>query len=189
MNYTTKRNISLVIVFILVAAALGIFFGLDWPAFKRIGELNRKISQEKTQYEDQYQAVQIAKTIINQYKSLTGVSQTISMSIPRDTEIQNILAQINSISTQSGLTVQSINFETLSSQTNSKEIVKGNKTVQIDASLLGTYEGFKTWLSALESNIRLMDMTKINFTGLAGSESLKSQGVFNFKVSFNVYYQ
>ena len=47
MKYTTKRNISLTIVLALVGAALGVFFGLDWPAFQRIGELNGKIAQEK----------------------------------------------------------------------------------------------------------------------------------------------
>ena len=90
MKYTTKRNISLTIVLVLVGAALGVFFGLDWPAFQKIGELNGKIAQEKIQYQDQYEAVQIAKSIINQYKSLSGVSQTISLSVPREAEIQNI---------------------------------------------------------------------------------------------------
>ncbi len=190
MKYTTKRNISLVIVFILVGAALGVFFGMDWPAFKSIGELNGKISQEKTQYEEQYEAVQIAKSIINQYKSLSGVNQTISLSVPREAEIQNVLAQINNISIQAGLTTQSVNFENMTVIQPKKDVlVKNNQITRIDVSLLGSYESFKTWLSAIEGNIRLMDVQKISFSGISGSEITKNQGVFNFKVSLNVYYQ
>lgn len=190
MKYTTKRNISLVIVVILIIAALGVFFGLDWPAFKKIGELNGKISQEKSQYEEQYEAVQIAKSIINQYKSLTGVSQTISLSVPREAEIQNVLAQINKIAIQSGLTTQSVNFENITVAQSKKEtLVKNNQITRVDVSLLGSYESFKTWLSAIESNIRLMDVQSISFSGIASSEASKNQGIFNFKASLNVYYQ
>lgn len=190
MKYTTKRNISLVIVLILAGAALGVFFGMDWPAFKKIGELNGKISQEKAQYEDQYEAVQIAKSIINQYKSLSGVNQTISLSVPREAEIQNIIAQINNISLQAGLTTQSINFDNLVVTQPKKDVlVKNNQITSIDISLLGTYESFKTWLSAIEGNIRLMDVGTIAFSGISGAESNKNQGIFNFKVSLNVYYQ
>jgi Tfp pilus assembly protein PilO len=190
MKYTTKRNISLVIVLILAGAALGVFFGMDWPAFKKIGELNGKISQEKAQYEDQYEAVQIAKSIINQYKSLSGVNQTISLSVPREAEIQNIIAQINNISLQAGLTTQSINFDNLVVTQPKKDVlVKNNQITSIDISLLGTYESFKTWLSAIEGNIRLMDVETIAFSGISGAESNKNQGIFNFKVSLNVYYQ
>jgi Tfp pilus assembly protein PilO len=191
MKYTTKRNISLVIVIILVGAALSVFFGLDWPAFKKIGELNGKMSQEKEQYEEQYEAVQIAKSIINQYKSLSNVSQTISLSIPRDAEVQNVLAQINKISIQAGLTTQSLNFENVTVAQPKKEVlVKNNQITRVDVSLLGSYDSFKTWLSAIESNIRLMDVQSISFSGIATSDtSNKDLGIFNFKVSLNVYYQ
>jgi Tfp pilus assembly protein PilO len=190
MKYTTKRNISLTIVLALVGAALGVFFGLDWPAFQRIGELNGKIAQEKVQYQEQYEAVQIAKSIINQYKSLSGVSQTISLSVPREDEIQNIIAQINNISLQAGLTTQSINFQSVTVTQPKKDVlVKNNQITRIDVSLLGSYESFKTWLSAIEGNIRLMDVQKISFSGVSGADSTKNQSTFNFKVSLNVYYQ
>lgn len=190
IKYTTKRNISLFIILILVGGALGVFFGMDWPAFKKIGELNGKISQEKTQYEDQYGAVQVAKSIINQYKSLSGVNQTISLSVPREAEIQNVLSQINNISLQAGLTTQSVNFENVTVTQSKKDVlVKNNQITRIDVSLLGSYESFKTWLSAIEGNIRLMDVETISFSGISGSESTKNQGIFNFKVSLNVYYQ
>jgi len=190
MRYTTKRNLSLTLSVIFLAGALVVFFVLDWPIFKKIGELNKKINQEQTQYENQYKAVEVAKSIINQYKSLLSVSQTISLSIPRDPEVQNLLAQLENITTQSGLALQNINFENIGATLpqSQKDIVKSYRTLRLTLGLLGNYESFKTWLGAIENNIRLMDVVKITFTGLS-SEAQKTTGLFNFKVILNVYYQ
>lgn len=193
MKYTAKRNISLTLSLVFLILALVVIFVWTWPAFKEVGDLNKKINEEKSQYDTQYQAVQIAKSIIEQYKSLISVSQTISLSIPRGAEIQNLLAQLETITTQSGLSLQSINFEnvgvpTSSSKKSAQNIVQGYKTLRLTLGLTGNYESLKTWLNAVESDIRLMDIVNVAFAG-STSESQKNSGLFNFRVILNVYYQ
>jgi len=195
MKYTAKRNLSLSLSVIFLVLALIVFFVWDWPSFKAVGELNKKINQEQTQYNNQYQAVQIAKSIIDQYKSLINVSQTVSLSIPRDPEIQNLLAQVDNITTQSGLTLDNINFETAATVVlsakqakQSTSIVQSYRTMTLTLGLSGNYDSLKTWLNAIETNIRVMDVVKISFAGLS-TEASKNIGIFNFKVTLNVYYQ
>ncbi|MDP2855577.1 MAG: type 4a pilus biogenesis protein PilO [bacterium] len=193
MKYTARRNISLALSFVFLVLALIVIFVWVWPTFKEVGALNKKINEEKAQYDTQYKAVQIAKSIIEQYKSLISVSQTISLSIPRGAEIQNLLAQLDNITTQSGLFLQSINFEnvgllTSSSKQSAQNIVQSYKTLRLTLGLTGNYESLKTWLNAVESDIRLMDIINIAFAGLT-SDSQKNSGLFNFKVMLNVYYQ
>jgi len=195
MKYTAKRNLSLGLSVTFLVLALIVFFVWDWPSFKEVGELNKKINQEQTQYNNQYQAVQIAKSIIDQYKSLINVSQTVSLSIPRDPEIQNLLAQVDNITTQSGLTLDNINFETAATVVpsakqakQSTSIVQNYHTMTLTLGLSGNYESLKTWLNVIETNIRLMNVVKISFAGLS-AEASKNIGIFNFKVALNVYYQ
>ncbi|HOX21400.1 MAG TPA: type 4a pilus biogenesis protein PilO [Candidatus Paceibacterota bacterium] len=193
MKYTAKRNISLTLSLVVLILALVVIFVWTWPAFKEVGDLNKKINEEKSQYDTQYQAVQIAKSIIDQYKSLISVSQTISLSIPRGAEIQNLLAQLETITTQSGLSLQSINFEnvgvsTPSSKKSAQNIVQSYKTLRLTLGLTGNYESLKTWLNAVESDIRLMDIVNIAFAG-STTDSQKNSGLFNFRVILNVYYQ
>lgn len=193
MKYTARRNISLALSSVFLVLTLIVIFVWAWPAFKEVGELNKKINEEKSQYDTQYKAVQIAKSIIDQYKSLISVSQTISLSIPRGTEIQNLLAQLDNITIQSGLSLQSINFENVGalippSKQGASSIVQGYKTLRLTLGLMGNYESLKTWLNAVESDIRLMDIVNISFAGLT-SDSQKNSGLFNFKVVLNVYYQ
>lgn len=192
MKYSAKRNLSLVISGIFIILALIVFFSMLWPTFAKINELNKKITQEQAQYDSQNEAVQIAQTIIGQYKSLVSVSQTISLSIPKDIEMQNLIAQINNISSQSGLLLQSIGFEDVSANAviNSKSIVQNYRTLKLSISLTGSYDSFKSWLGAIENNIRLMDVEAISFAGLSSnSNSSGNTGLFNFKVTINVYYQ
>lgn len=193
MKYTARRNISLALSFVFLVLALIVIFVWAWPAFQEVGVLNKKINEEKSQYDTQYKAVQIAKSIIDQYKSLISVSQTISLSIPRGAEIQNLLAQLDNITTQSGLSLQSVNFEnvgvlTSPSKQSAQNIIQSYKTLRLTLGLTGNYESLKTWLNAVESDIRLMDIINIAFAGLT-SDSQKNSGLFNFKVMLNVYYQ
>lgn len=193
MKYTARRNISLALSLVFLVLTLIVIFVWAWPTFKEVGDLNKKINEEKSQYDTQYKAVQIAKSIIDQYKSLISVSQTISLSIPRGAEIQNLLAQLDNITTQSGLSLQSINFENVGalaspSKQSASNIVQGYKTLRLTLGLMGNYESLKTWLNAVESDIRLMDIVNIAFAGLT-SDSQKNSGLFNFKVMLNVYYQ
>lgn len=193
MKYTARRNISLALSFVFLVLALIVIFVWAWPAFQEVGVLNKKINEEKSQYDTQYKAVQIAKSIIDQYKSLISVSQTISLSIPRGAEIQNLLAQLDNITTQSGLSLQSVNFEnvgvlTSPSKQGAQNIIQSYKTLRLTLGLTGNYESLKTWLNAVESDIRLMDIINIAFAGLT-SDSQKNSGLFNFKVMLNVYYQ
>lgn len=187
MKYTTRRNISLFISGALLIASIAIFFVLDWPVLKEIRELSSKLAQEKVQYEDQFQAVQTAKSIINQYKTLTGVSQAISLSVPRGPEIQNVISQLDNLAVQSGLEVQNISFETPAAPTiaeRGRELAVENRILRVSLALSGSYESFKVWLNAVESNIRLMDVGNISFSSFGGAE-----GFFNFKVVLNSYYQ
>jgi Tfp pilus assembly protein PilO len=191
MNYTTRRNISLLLAAGLLLAAVIVFFALDMPVFREIGDTNDKIAQEQAQYDEQFQAVQTAKSIINQYRGLASVSQAISLSVPRGAEIENIISQLNNIAAQSGLEVQGVNFETPSLPTikggSQANLAEKNKILRISLTLIGSYESFKVWLSSVETNIRLMDVGDISFSSLGGDD--QSANRFNFKVTLDTYYQ
>jgi Tfp pilus assembly protein PilO len=188
MKYTTRRNISLFIAGVLLIASISVFFGLDWPVLREIRELSSKLAQERVQYEEQFQAVQTAKSIINQYKTLTGVSQAISLSVPRGPEIQNVISQLDNLAVQSGLDVQNISFETPAVSSLGEQrggIALENRILVVSLALSGSYQSFKTWLNAIESNIRLMDVKNISFSSFGGGVIDQ----FNFKVVLTSYYQ
>jgi len=194
MKEITKRNISIIFIVILFGATIIIFFLLTWPALTKIFDLNYNLNQIKNEYEKQNRAVQLAKSIIEQYKNLNDVNQMISLTMPRTEELYNVLVQLNKISENSGLIIQNLSLQkstptSISTSTNQQELIKSMQTIIITLSLNGTYESFKTWLEAIETNIRLMDITSITFASLTYGEKSGGANFFNFKVNLNLYYQ
>ncbi|MGB9848055.1 MAG: hypothetical protein ACPLKV_02530 [Minisyncoccia bacterium] len=178
------------------------FFNYTWPALLKVLDLNDALKIVKEEYAKQSKSLQLAKEIINQYKNSSNINQMVSLTLPKTDELFNVLAQLDKISNESGILIQSITVKTPSSSSTSSSPSSSNvssasqkaslinpvQSISMELSMVGTYESFKTWLNAIETNIRLMDITSINIAGVATSEKTSSN-FFNLRVTLNVYYQ
>jgi Tfp pilus assembly protein PilO len=195
MKESTKRNLSLILIIVFFIVAFVVFFNYTWPALLKVLDANDKLKVVKQNYAKQLQSLQMAKQIIDQYKNLTNVNQTISLTLPKSEEIYNVITQLNKISQNSGLLLQSISLQRsaptsqTTSTTKTESLLNKPQTITLTLNLVGTYEAFKTWLEAIETNIRLMDITNINFSGVMSSEKSTTANIFNYRVTLNTYYQ
>ncbi len=202
MKESEKRTISIIIILALFIGAAIVFFTMTWPMFDQVLKDNKNLALAKAEYQKQAEAVRLAKSIVDQYKNLTDVNQMISLTMPRSEELYNAIVQLNKISEDSGLSIQSIALQKISSATtassktssaSSQSLLKSPQQVALTLSLNGTYESFKTWLEAVETNIRLMDITNISFSGVKTTPTERGSGAgfnfFNFSVALNLYYQ
>lgn len=202
MQETTKRTFSLILIIVFFLVSLIVFFNYTWPALLKVLDLNDALKIVKEEYAKQSKSLQLAKEIINQYKNSSNINQMVSLTLPKTDELFNVLAQLDKISNESGILIQSITVKTPSSSSTSSSPSSSNvstasqkaslinpvQSISMELSMVGTYESFKTWLNAIETNIRLMDITSINIAGVATSEKTSSN-FFNFRVTLNVYYQ
>jgi len=195
MKETIKRNISLALIILFFISAFIVFFNYTWPSLFKVLDVNNELNAVKKEYAKQSQSLEMAKQIINQYKNLANVSQMLSLTLPKSEEIYNVITQLNKISQNSGLLLQNISIQP-SSQTSSttstnkiESLMSKPQIVTITLNLVGTYESFKTWLEAIETNIRLMDITNINFSGMINQEKSTNPNIFNYSVTLNFYYQ
>jgi Tfp pilus assembly protein PilO len=195
MKESTKRNLSLILIIVFFIVAFVVFFNYTWPALLKVLDANDKLKVVKQNYAKQLQSLQMAKQIIDQYKNLTNVNQTISLTLPKSEEIYNVITQLNKISQNSGLLLQSISLQRsastsqTTSTTKTESLLNKPQTITLTLNLVGTYEAFKTWLEAIETNVRLMDITNINFSGVLSSEKSTTTNIFNYRVTLNTYYQ
>ncbi len=191
MKETSKRNISLIIVILIFGVALVVFFSLSWPNLTKVFDLNSQLNETKKEYTNQSQAVQLAKSVIEQYKNLNDVNQAVSLIMPKTDELYNVIVQLNKISESSGLSIQDLSLKEENSSATQKQqgLIKPAKILTLNITLLGNYESFKTWLEAIETNMRLMDIKSISFSGTTLSEKTTTSNFFTFKVSLDIYYQ
>jgi len=113
MKESEKRTISIIIILALFIGAAIVFFTMTWPMFDQVLKDNRNLALAKAEYQKQAEAVRLAKTIVDQYKNLTDVNQMISLTMPRSEELYNAIVQLNKISEDSGLSIQSIALQKL----------------------------------------------------------------------------
>jgi Tfp pilus assembly protein PilO len=195
MKETAKRNISLILVIVFFGAAMIVFFTLSWPNLTKVFDLNSVLNESKKEYENQNQSLQLAKSIIEQYKNLNDVNQAVSLTMPKTDEIYNIIVQLNKIAESSGMSIEGlslkevINNNELDDSNNRQNLVKPYRTISINTSLNGSYESFKTWLELVETNIRLMDVKSVSFEGVNLSSNKSINNFFNFNVNLDIYYQ
>ena len=186
MKETAKRNISLILVIVFFGAAMIVFFTLSWPNLTKVFDLNSVLNESKKEYEKQNQSLQLAKSIIEQYKNLNDVNQAVSLTMPKTDEIYNIIVQLNKIAESSGMSIEGlslkevINNNELDDSNNRQNLVKPYRTISINTSLNGSYESFKTWLELVETNIRLMDVKSVSFEGVNLSSNKLINNFFNF---------
>jgi Tfp pilus assembly protein PilO len=195
MKETAKRNISLILVIVFFGAAMIVFFTLSWPNLTKVFDLNFTLNKTKKEYENQNQSLQLAKSIIEQYRNLNNVNQAISLTMPKTNEVYNIIVQLNKIAESSGMSIEGlslkevINNNELDDSNNRQNLVKPYRTISINTSLNGSYESFKTWLELVETNIRLMDVKSVSFEGVNLSSNKSINNFFNFNVNLDIYYQ
>ncbi len=192
MKETAKRNISLILVIVFFGAAMIVFFTLSWPNLTKVFDLNFILNESKKEYEIQSQSLQLAKSIIEQYRNLNNVNQAISLTMPKTDEIYNIIVQLNKIAESSGMSIEGVSLKEVINnelETSNQNLIKPYQTISINISLKGSYESFKTWLESVETNIRLMDVKSVSLGGASLSPDKQTNNFFNFNVNLDIYYQ
>ena len=121
--------------------------------------------------------------------------------------VSELFVELESIASESGVLIQTINFGSASEQKDGKP-AKGYKTIDARLSVVASYGAFKKFAATIEKNQHLMDIIDVSVAkGVAqkkeevadeGSEDIEAvtetetrpeEAVFNYSVTLNAYYQ
>jgi len=203
-----KRD-TLIIVGSLMAAALIAFF-LIWPEVDAMGAKKEDLVNKDTQIADLKAFAEKIKTLNDKYNMNPDELEKFLSVLPKEEEVPKLLIQLESLATENGLIMGSVDFRQVENKIVAAPVTAEDagmfsgsqgsgsgaaaplplptappatyKTLAVSLKLSGGYDAFKSYLVAVEKNVRLMDVTSL---GLGGGE----QGNYSFSVSLNVYYQ
>ena len=121
--------------------------------------------------------------------------------------IADLFIELESVASESGVLIQTINFGSASEQKDGKP-AKGYKTIDARLSVVASYGAFKKFTATIEKNQHLIDIIDVSVAkGAArkkeevadeGSEDIEAvtetetrpeEAVFNYSVTLNAYYQ
>lgn len=177
-------------IIILAAIGLVIVF-LILPQVSRVKNVRSEIDNLKAELSRKTELSEKIDEMILKYNELVAKIQKIDLTIPKGPQKPELIVQIESLAKENGLILESIVFR----EPTQKEAV-GYKILNISLTLSGNYLAFKNFLTALEQNIRLMDVQLIDFSS---PERVVIPGVLptlggsisesRFNIQLNTYYQ
>ena len=126
------------------------------------------------------------------YDSRKEAIKKASYLLPIEKDIPGLIVQFEALASENGLILESINFiektkKRASTGGGEAAVMPGQiyKTLNVSVELYGSYASFRSFLEAIEYNVRIMDISSINFS----SEKSEESSAFNFNVELEVYYQ
>ena len=183
---SSLRFVSLIASLAILIACLIFYSLLLKPAYNEVNQLRGDLASKSELVKDQRRVVEKVKELLDQYPSLSGPRQTISLAIPNREEYPTLITQVNGLAHAAGLILQSLSLAT---QTFTQAATVAGPSlpvvgiIQMSLETSGSYQSLKNFIQTLETNIRIMDLVSFSINPLSGS------GNYNYNLVVNTYYQ
>jgi len=197
-----QKNIISLISFIV---SLILIFVFVFPLFSSAREIYSDLNQKRQEIEKLKELSSKIGKIEQDYDSISEAIEKVLLALPEEKDLPQLLVQFEKIAVNNGLLLESIEFGEISKKEESDFIrsIEDYETLNQSKKMLstfpnssvllkvaGSYSAFKNYISALEKNVRSMDIYSIQFSNDSKMRSLFSDsGIFEFDLGINVYYK
>jgi len=200
MKQNSKRLITLLLALGLVVVSLVVFFDLIQPAYATLLQTKGQVAAENGIYQTESQAVTAAQNVISEFQQQES-SGTIALVLPTTEDVAGTVAQLYGLAQNNNITIQSVGISSpaiqaqdLSGTAAASTLAKPLASFSLQISGAGTYESFKSFLSGIETNIRIFDVKSVSLSPAApanavGKGAPATQDFFTYSLTIATYYQ
>lgn len=163
MRISTKRILSIGIAGLFFIGALFVYLNLIQGEMKKINEKRAKVATQNSLYSNQKQAIDQVESLINQFKNVKNIQETVSLAIPNGEQAVRALRQVEAIGSVSGVKITSAKFQVLSSRSSAQSFLKKIGVLELDLAVRGDYASLKEFVKKLETTVRIANVKKMSF--------------------------
>jgi len=191
-------RLFIIIILFFGAAIIGLFYLV--PEWKKFSDLRQEIEGWNDLSVELDELIQNRDALIETINTIPQDNlKRLNTSLPEGPNSSNFLVVLENLSVTHGLILKRVDLASFvqtqtppaagvaqpkpSSLIFSETSAKAVKEFPINLNLEGTYDAFKTFLSDLEKNTRIIDIQEISF-----SSSVKAQN-YEFFIKAKTYYQ
>ena len=186
MKASTKRFSSILLAILIFIASLFIYSSLIRPAYSEIKSLRAEIASRLKLINKNEVFVQQVKKLLTEYQDVAKVQETTSLILPLEQNTPQTVNQINGLSEFNKLTIEFLSVQQLAIKPSDQPgLVKGLGVLRYNLRLTGTYENFKLFLQAAETNVNLMDLVSLKIEQATKS----AQDNLSYTITMDTYYQ
>lgn len=156
---------------VLIILILSFLFVLK-PEYNKIVKIRQEFKTKQEEFANQKNYFDDIKKLISNYQKITSADiEKINNVLPQKKDIAGLFVQMEAIAKESGLNLLGLD---IAERKEPPELEK-LKIRELDIALNlsgGDYFAFKKFINAVESNLRIMDITSINFSPEAETYAL-----------------
>jgi Tfp pilus assembly protein PilO len=184
MNTSTKKLIVSLGGLLLVVGSLGIFIGSIMPQISTIKELQGKRQATADLLENYGEAIQETNRIISKYQSVDNLDTVFSEVIPEKPDVPSFLNQVYGLAKLNDVFIDLIDFQEMPLQVAEEgSLIQPYGSVRASIRCVSDYEEMKSYLNAIETNTRLMNVKLINIDG-----GFTSEPKLSYTITVEAYY-
>ena len=151
-----RRPLLLSIVLFIVSIAVGVF--MIWPNYQQLSISQQQLAEKEARLQIKENTLVELKELRKELGMYETELEKIRVSIPEDLQLPSLYDLVQSLSSLSGLLMQSISSST---EELSEETTSDLKMTGLSIRLSGSYEGLKEFLSRLNSSARVLNLQAI----------------------------
>jgi len=187
MRYVSRSLLAgISVVFILIG--IWALFRYDYPQLKKIIKSWEERRLLKNEFQTEKEKLEKVQKIFESYHSFLPAKEKISLFLPEKREIGEVLYQLEGLANLSNVKLNQCIFSEVRKEkklprfSDKKEkLTKDFGTLSVALEVEGDYPSIKNFLKKIETNIRVMDIKRINLNKVG--KSLKGT------VTVDFYYQ
>lgn len=188
MKTSTKRILSIALAGLFFVGILIVYASLIKPEVQQINEKRKVLIAKETLFNNESEAVKEVQNLLGQFQGFNELQQTVSLALPLEENITQVLNQIQSIARLSGINLASFSVRPLPFSVSKQPLVKRLGAMEVAVALSGSYEGVKSFLGSLETNVRLINVKNFRLSPILAPGALPGDN-FNLTLTVETYHQ
>jgi hypothetical protein len=185
----------MIFALIFVLGAFFVFFDFVEPAYSSVETLRGKQIGEESYLTSQSSLVKQMQSSLNNYENQNQAN--VGLALPSGQNVSGALAQIEGIAATNSVTITNITVSAptlqVGTSTSNGAMQKPLGSFSLKIAGTGAYENFKNFITEIETNIRLFDITGFSLQPLMTATGAKSgaitQDMFTGNITVVAYYQ
>jgi len=134
------------------------FSSLVLPAYSEVQTLRGEKRALEDVVKEEEQFVGAASRLLQQYESAADLRRNLSLVLPVKEDVPGAVNQLQGIARATGATIEAVNIELLPLQPQKSTSVEPAGSLKINLRLRGSYGSLKSYVQAVETNVRVFDV-------------------------------
>ncbi len=162
MKTSTKRILSIGSAGLLFIGILVVYTALIRPELSEVAQKRALLVSKQTLFTNQKNAVSQVQALIGRFQSLAKLQETVSLALPQQENVTQVLNQIQSIANLSKVELGTFSIRPLAFEAAKQPLIRRLGSLEISLTLTGPYENLKQFLKSLETNVRVINVRELH---------------------------